>query len=175
MATYLGFLRAINLGRTRKFPKAGIVRAVEAAGGTAVATYINTGNVRFDTAMRSRARIEAALEGAFLAEAGFEVPTMVFAVPEFAAIVADAEELTREDLERHYVYLLKAEPDADRVAALEERSGGAVVVRGRAAHLLLGEGYQAGTVDPWGVERALGVAATNRNLNVIRAVGRLWC
>ena len=32
MATYLGFLRAINLGPTRKFPKDAIVAATEAAG-----------------------------------------------------------------------------------------------------------------------------------------------
>ena len=56
MATYIGFLRAINLGPTRKFPKASIIKAVEAAGFTDVATYINTGNVRFDTTLRSRAK-----------------------------------------------------------------------------------------------------------------------
>ena len=70
MATYIGFLRAINLGATRKFPKASIIKAVEDAGFTEVATHINTGNVRFDTTLRSRAKIEAALEKAFEAEAG---------------------------------------------------------------------------------------------------------
>lgn len=78
MATYVAFLRAINLGAKRKFPKDAIVAAVEAAGFTEVETYINTGNVRFDTTMRSRAKIEAALEEAFLADRGFEVPTIVF-------------------------------------------------------------------------------------------------
>src|SRR3954453_5604971 len=78
VATYIGFLRAINLGPTRKFAKASIVKAVEAAGFTDVATYINTGNVRFDTSLRSRAKIEAALEEAFAAEGGVEGPTVVF-------------------------------------------------------------------------------------------------
>ena len=82
MATYVGFLRAINLGAKRKFPKDAIVRATEAAGFTDVATYINTGNVRFDTTLRSRAKIEAALEEAYRAEAGFEVPTIVFTTKE---------------------------------------------------------------------------------------------
>ena len=66
MPTTLAFLRAINLGATRKFPKAEIVAATEAAGGTDVATHINTGNVRLATRMRSRERIEAALEAAYL-------------------------------------------------------------------------------------------------------------
>src|SRR3990170_2320186 len=77
MPTYVAFLRAINLGATRKFPKADIVSATEAAGGTDVATYINTGNVRLSSTMRSRGRVEAALEQAYAAERGFPVPTIV--------------------------------------------------------------------------------------------------
>jgi uncharacterized protein (DUF1697 family) len=57
MATYIAFLRAINLGATRKFPKDAIRASVEAAGGTDVETYINTGNVRFDSRLRSRAKV----------------------------------------------------------------------------------------------------------------------
>lgn len=177
MPTYVAFLRAINLGPNRKFPKADIVTATEAAGATDVATYINTGNVLLTTRLRSRARVEAALEEAYLAQTGFAVPTIVFTPADLAAVAADAEELTRPDLERHYLYLLKDEPDPERVEALLARDGAAdqVVVRGRAAHLLLGEGYQAGSVDPWGVEKALGVVATNRNLNVVRTLAQKWC
>lgn len=177
MPTYVAFLRAINLGPNRKFAKADIVAATEAAGGTDVATYINTGNVRLDSRLRSRQRVEAALEKAYLERAGFAVPTIVFTTAELAAIAADAEELTRPDLERHYLYLLKDEPDPERVAALlaKDGVGDRVVVRGRAAHLLFGAGYQPGSVDPWGVEKALGVAATNRNLNVVRTLAEKWC
>jgi uncharacterized protein (DUF1697 family) len=177
MATYVAFLRAINLGPSRKFPKADIVAASEAAGGTDVATYINTGNVLLNSRLRSRARVEEALEKAYEAQAGFKVPTLVFTPAELAKIAADAEELTRPDLERHYLYLLKDEPGKDRVDALLAKEGAAdqVVVRGRAAHILLGEGYQAGKVDPWGVEKALGVVATNRNFNVVTTLARMWC
>lgn len=177
MATYVAFLRAINLGPNRKFPKADIVAATEAAGGSDVATYINTGNVRLTSRLRSRARVEAALEEAYLEHAGFAVPTLVFTPAELGRIAADAEELTRPDLERHYLYLLKDEPDQARVDALLAKDGAAeqVVVRGRAVHLLFGEGYQAGGVDPWGVEKALGVVATNRNFNVVTTLARMWC
>ena len=175
MATYLAFLRAINLGANRKFPKAAIVEAVEGAGCTEVQTYINTGNVRFATTLRSRARIEGLLEKAFLDRAGFEVPTIVYTPAELAAVAEDAAELHGPDVARHYVYLLKAEPERDRVTALEERAAGAVVVRNRAAHLLLGPDHPTGTVDPFGVEKALGVTATNRNLNVVTTLARTWC
>lgn len=78
MATYIGFLRAVNLGATRKFPKGDIARCTLAAGFAGGETHINTGNVRIVTTMRSRARIESALEAAYREDRGFEVPTIVF-------------------------------------------------------------------------------------------------
>ena len=177
MPTYVAFLRAINLGPKRKFPKADIVAATEAAGATDVETYINTGNVRLATPLRSRARVQSALEEAYLAQAGFAVPTIVFTPAELAGVAADAEELTRPDLERHYLYLLKDEPDADRVAALLAREGvtDRVVVRGRRRTCCTAPTTSAGGVDPWGIEKALGVVATNRNLNVVTTLAQKWC
>ncbi|MGU3646171.1 DUF1697 domain-containing protein [Microbacterium sp. C23T] len=178
MPTYVAFLRAINLGANRKFPKADIVRVVEGIGFTDVETHINTGNVRFTTPMRSRAKIEKALEDAFAADRGFEVPTMVFTTAELKAIAAEAAALGEENpgLERHYVYLLKDELPKETVARITELAtdAGSMVVSGRAAHALLGPGYQAGNVDPLRAAKLLGVA-TNRNLNVIATLADKWC
>lgn len=176
MATYLGFLRAINLGANRRFPKADIVAATEAAGFSDVATHINTGNVRFDTSMRSRARIEAALEAAYLADRGFEVPTVVLTPAELRGIVADAEEVAAGRPGTHYVSLLKEEPDPDLAAQVEALStdDGLARVRGRAVHLLVADPYHQSRLTNATVEKRLGVA-TNRNLTVLRAVVDKWC
>jgi len=178
MPTYVAFLRAINLGANRKFAKDDIRRAVEAVGFADVETHINTGNVRFTTPMRSRAKIEALLEAAFAADRGFDVPTMVFTTVELAAIASEAAALSAEQpgLERHYVYLLKDELPAATVAKVEGLAGeaGGMVVRGRVAHALLGPGYQAGQVDPLNAAKLLGVA-TSRNVNVITAIAQKWC
>ena len=174
MTTYVGFLRAINLGASRKLPKADIVAAVESLGFTGVATHINTGNVRFETAMRSRARIEAALEGAFLDRAGFEVPTIVLTPAELRAVLEHAESFDHPG--QHYVSFLKQEPDPEAVAALEARSSAEEVARvgGRAVHLMLGENYHQARLVNGVVERHLGTA-TNRNLTVVRAIVDKWC
>jgi uncharacterized protein (DUF1697 family) len=174
VATYIGFLRAINLGPTRKFAKASIVRAVEAAGFTEVATYINTGNVRFDTTLRSRRKIEAALEEAFAAEAGFEVPTIVFTQKELRAIAEHAESFGHGG--RHYVSLLKDEPSAADVQRLENsiKTDEVAKVGGRAVHLMIGGNYHEATLTNVAVEKYLGLA-TNRNLTVIRALAEKWC
>ena len=178
MATYLAFLRAINLGAKRVFPKDDIRRVVESVGFEEVVAHINTGNVRFESRMRSRQRIEKTLEAAFAADRGFEVPTIVFSTADFREVARQTRELDQANpgLARHYVYLLKDELPKATVARIEELAtdAGSMVVRGRAAHALLGPGYQAGSVDPLGAAKLLGVA-TNRNLAVVTAIAEKWC
>ena len=94
------------------------MKAVEAAGFTDVATYINTGNVRFDTPLRARAKIEAALEKAFEAEAGFAVPTIVFTQKELVEIAEQAASFDHGG--KHYVSLLKEAPTAAAIKKLED-------------------------------------------------------
>jgi uncharacterized protein (DUF1697 family) len=175
MATYIAFLRAINLGATRKFPKDAIKASVEAAGGTDVETDIHTANVRFDSTLRSRAKVEEALERAFLEDRGFEVPTIVFTPQELAEIAEDAKRFGDGHAGRHYVSLLKQAPSAAAVAKLDELSTAEEVARvgGRAVHLLLGEQYHTAKLTNAAIEKELGVA-TNRNLTVIRTLAERW-
>jgi uncharacterized protein (DUF1697 family) len=177
MTTYVAFLRAINLGSTRAFPKTAIKAAVEEAGFTGVETYINTGNVRLDTRMRSPARIEERLESAFLADRGFAVPTIVLTVADLVRVAEDAAELAAEraGVGRHYVSMLKQTPTQAAVRQAEALSTEAerVVVRGRAAHLMLGEAYHLATLDNAAVEKVLG-PATNRRDTVITALASRW-
>jgi len=176
MTTYVAFLRAINLGATRKFPKDSIVAATAAAGFSGVATHINTGNVRLQTRLRSRARIEGMLEAAYLTDRGFEVPTFVYTTDELRSVADDAARLAAGYEGRHYVSLLKQEPPVTARAAMEARATEAerVHVCGRAVHLLLREGYGEASISNATVEKLVGVA-TNRNLTVIRALIQKWC
>jgi uncharacterized protein (DUF1697 family) len=175
VATYVAFLRAINLGARRKFPKASIIKAVGAAGFGDVETYINTGNVRFSTTMRSRAKIEAALEAAFEAEAGFEVPTIVLSVQELSQVAAEADRLAASHDGQHYVSLLKDKPTAARTRAVQDAcvEPERCEVGDRAAHLLLGADYHTAKLSNATVEKHLGVA-TNRNVKVIRTLAEKW-
>ena len=180
MPAYVAFLRAINLGASRKFPKDAIRAAVEAAGGSDVETYINTGNVRLTTSLRSRARVETMLEEAFAADRGFAVPTIVFTPAELRQVAADAADLAAgtDGQGRHYVSLLKETPSGAQVREAEgvDHPGERLVVRGRAVHLLLTgpDGYHLARLGNDFVEKRLGVA-TNRNLTVIRALAERWC
>ena len=177
MPTYIAFLRAINLGANRKFPKDAIKAACENAGCADVETYINTGNVRVTTRLRSRAKVEAALEEAFLADRGFEVPTIVFSPAELASVAVQADDLWAEYDEpaAHYFTLLKRAPSADAVAAVEsaEVAGELCRVHDRAAHVLLPKSFHENKLMNGKTFAALGVG-TSRNVTVVRELARRW-
>jgi uncharacterized protein (DUF1697 family) len=174
MPTYIAFLRAVNVGK-RMFAKADIVQACEDAGCTDVETYINTGNVRVTTSLRSRAKVEGALEKAFASAAGFDVPTVVFTPKELSAVAAHAEELAADHQGLLYVSLLKKAPTAAAVGKLDGagKEGERAEVRGRAAYLLLGKDYHSARLSNAVVEKHLGVA-TNRNVKVVRTLADKW-
>ena len=175
MPTYVAFLRAINLGPTRKFPKDAIKAAAEKAGFTDVETYINTGNLRVTTRMRSRAKVEEALEKAFLDDRGFEVPTIAFTPAEVTAIAEEATKFAKDHGGVHYVSLLKDEPTDELIEQIEAVGRGEESARvgGRAVHLMLGANYHEAKLSNATVEKLMGVA-TNRNLKVIRTVAEKW-
>lgn len=179
MPRYVAFLRAINLGRHRVFRKDDIRACVEAAGFTDVETHINTGNVVLTASSRSRSRVEAVLEEAFLADRGFEVPTIAFHPDELREVVAAGDRLARDHLEavRHYVSLLKAEPSAGVLADALPRlasPGVTVEVVGRSVHVLPEQVLGQGGPQSDRLERLLGVATT-RNQTVLRDVVQKWC
>ena len=174
--TYIAFLRAINLGANRKFPREAIRAACEEAGFSDVETYINTGNVRVTSRMRSRARVEAALEEAFLADRGFEVPTIAFSPIEYDEVAGFAEELAAEHGgDGHYVNFLKEAPSADAVAAVEalDLPGELCRVRGRAAHVVVTMPLTASRLTGLRVFADLGVG-TSRRITVVRELARRW-
>src|SRR3954454_6899875 len=176
MPTHIGFLRAVNIGK-RQYKTADLRKALEGAGYGDVETHIQTGNIKITSPLRSRAKVEAALEELFLADRGFEVITMVLSPVELTRLAEDVEEIAgRHGFEYgHYVSLLKHEPDRDAAASLEQRSGNGetLIVRGRAVHLLYDIPYHEAKNSNAQVEKALG-PATNRNAKVIRVLAEKW-
>ena len=177
MSTYLAFLRAINLGATRRLPKDAIRRATEAAGGVDVETYLNTGNVRLTHPARSVARVAALLQASYAVEAGFEVPTVVFTAAELRRLVDRGDELHAEHdpAGQHYVTLFASPPDAAAIEAVHrlEMPGERCVVEGRAAYALLDGDVHTSRLLTSREFKALG-QGTARTIKVLRAVRDKW-
>ena len=176
MPTHIGFLRAVNIGK-RQFRTSDLRAALEAAGYGDVETYIQTGNIRISSPLRSRAKVEAELEQVFLADRGFEVPTMVFSPAELRTLVDEAAGVPEHPPKyAHYISLLKqpATAAAARAAAELSLPGETVVVRGRAVHLLYDIPYGQAKLSGPKLEKTVG-PATNRSLKVLKEIVEKWC
>lgn len=179
MATHIAFLRAINLGAKRRFPAADICRVANQAGFAHAETYLNTGNLKVTSSLRSSAKVAAALATAFEADRRFEVPTIAFTPDELAAIVAGIEAV-RADVGspvRWYTTLYAEAPSdaAAQAAMAEEFPGERLVVKGRAAHALIDAetGIHGSKLLASSSFRALGVG-TSRTDKVLATLAAKW-
>src|SRR5689334_4416554 len=85
--TYIGLLRAVNVGGTGKLPMAELKAMCEAEGFERVKTYIASGNVVFTSRLKEKA-VKAALEARLADCAGKPVGVMVRTVTEMSAVEA---------------------------------------------------------------------------------------
>lgn len=180
MATFIAFLRAVNVGK-RQYPMAELRDALTAAGFEEVATHIQTGNALVRTSMRSRAKVTQTLERAMLEDRGFAVSVVLMTPAELVETYEEARAFAAEftgqgnEIQGHYLTLLAEPPVAEQAVKVEARSEPKEEVRvgRRAVHLLLAKPYHEATTSNAEVERHLGVATT-RNLSVITKLVEKW-
>jgi len=152
--------------------------ALSAAGFEEVETHIQTGNVRFRTALRSREKVRQALEKAMEADRGFAVPVCLFTAAELSEVYDDAKRFEAEHdapSTGHYVSLLQGSASAKDVAEFEKRQvdGEYVRVGKRAGHLILSKPYHEAKTGNDVFEKSFG-PATNRNMTVITKLIEKW-
>lgn len=119
MSVRIGLLRAVNLGK-RRVPMARLVEVCEGLGYEDVWTWVNSGNVVFDTT-GSRASVEGALERALEEEFGFECTTFVRTVAQLRAVL-DLRPFRLGSGDTYFVTFLKQAPTAAAARALEALS-----------------------------------------------------
>lgn len=175
MPTYIAFLRAINLGKVRKFPMAQLRECLEEAGYDDVATHIQTGNVLLRSPMRSREKVEGALEAVFAKTTGFEVPTVVTTPVELRATYTAAQALG-VDAARRYVTFLKHEPAPEAAALIDawDAPGEGARVVGRAVHWWIDHPNASARISNAVLDKQAG-PATTRDLKVVGALVEKWC
>lgn len=178
MPTYVAFLRAVNLGPVRKFPKAELIAATEAAGGTAVATHATSGNVRLTSPLRSTAAVAAALQRAYAADRGFEVPTVVFSRAELVELTRHGQHLRDQHRPgaRNYVTLFAEPPTPPAIEELAELNvpGERCVVHGRAAYVLIDGDVSTSRLLASKQFAGLGMG-TARTITMLATLVAKWC
>jgi uncharacterized protein (DUF1697 family) len=167
MSVRVGFLRAVNLGK-RRVPMGRLVAVCEDLGYADVWTYVNSGNVVFDTT-GSRASVEGALEKALEAEFGFECTTFVRTVAEVRSAL-DAQPFPVEPGDTHFVTFLKKAPGAAAAKQLEALSDDfeTLVVDGADVHWRMRGKSTDSRLTKRDWEKVLGpLSSTSRNVTML--------
>jgi len=131
MIRYVALLRGINVGGHKLVRMDALRRIFEAAGFAQVETYIQSGNVIFDSAERDARALEQVIEARLREALGFEVAVLLRTLREVEAL-ARRDPFGRgetEDGAKVYVTFLREKPGRELRHALTSQSGEEVDVR----------------------------------------------
>ncbi len=163
MPTHIALLRAINVGGTGKLPMAELRRLCESLGFAKVRTYIQSGNVVFDTRL-SAARAKATLEAALEARLGRRHAAIVRSPAQLADVERD-NPFRDADPARVLVVFLDAPPLHDAVKGWRIPGREQLHLAGRELFIHFAEGMGRSKL-----KVPFADIGTARNLNTIRAI-----
>ncbi len=170
--TFVALLRGINVGGRTLLRMAELRELCEGLGFEDVETYIQSGNVIFDSRIADPAKVAASIEKRIARDFDLRPAVIVRTPAELAKVVGGSPFLPGADEAKLHVVFLDRAPAKGAAAGIDlERSpGDDAVLRGREFYLHLpnGAGRSKLTLDY--LERVLGVRGTQRNWKSVLAL-----
>ena len=172
MTRVIAFLRGVNVGGHNRMTMDDLRACIESLGVEGVRTYIQSGNVVFETDETDEDALREAIHDAIVTDFGYDVTVMIRPLEELADVVAgqpfDAD--GDGDL-RHYVTFLNEAPTTSQIERLLDAQSAAesFAVRGRVVYSELDKA-SLGDGRFTDVGRPLGMETTRRTWAVVRAV-----
>lgn len=165
MNRYIAFLRAINVGG-RVVKMEDLRKLFVMPGVKNITTYIQSGNVIFDTAETDKAVLAKKIEAKLLKWLGYEVATFVKTIPDIESVIKkNPFKSYPEDMGLH-VSFLSAKPEAEAVKQLLQwqNENEQFNIAGTEAYILVKKGaYGETKFSNTFLEKKLKVQATTRN------------
>ena len=120
MNTYIALLRGINVSGQKLIKMAALRESLTKAGFIEVQTYIQSGNIVFQSEENDLTSLEDGIKQVILQDFGFDVPTIVKTAEHLKAAVAKAP-FTDPDPTRVHLLQLSAIPDQERIDKIAEQ------------------------------------------------------
>ena len=177
MATYVGVLRAINLGAHNRIAMGDLRAMLEKLGFDDPKTLLLSGNVVFKCDSGSCAKIETQLEAASTRHLKVTTDYFVRTAKEWQSIV-DGNPFPKEaknDPGHLLMMCLRDAPTAAQVKTLQESIAGREVVKanGKHAYFVYPDGVGRSKLTIQKIEKALGTRGTARNWNTVLKLAEL--
>jgi uncharacterized protein (DUF1697 family) len=175
MNSLISMLRGINVSGHNMIKMAELKPLYESLGFKNVATYIQSGNVIFQSGKEDPGSVEAAIERAIEDKFGFPVVVIVRKPAELARIIKanPFSASDKIDKTRLYITLLKTKPEPPLVKALQPaaaRSTDQYKITGSEVYLYCPSGYGRTLLSNTFFEKQLKVKATTRNWKTINTL-----
>jgi len=167
MNTYLALLRGINVGGHKKILMTDLKSVFGKLGFKNVQTYIQSGNVIFQSNFSSQ-ECELKIFEAILEECGWEVPVLVKTPSEIKSILDDCP-FPQEKKEKSYFVLLQSVPSSSTISEIEKVSypNEEFIITNSCVYLYSELGAAKAKLSTNFFERKLKVKATARNYNTM--------
>ena len=172
MQTYIALLRGINVGGQKKIRMADLKPLLEALGFENITTYIQSGNVVFNSEETNVEKLINQIEEAIFKSYNFEVQILIKKRMELERIVDQNPYTDSKDLEDNKIYfvLLKEIPDLDLVGNLQnvKFENEQFIIADTCVYLRCGLGAGKAKCNNNLIENKLKVVATSRNYRTMR-------
>lgn len=167
MSKYVAFLRAVNVGK-RIVKMETLRRQLGEAGFKNVQTYIQSGNVMFESGSNNAAALARKIEALLLSNYGFEVPVVIRSVPELETVVAQTPFpgiVPDKTLQVYVTFLSRdAGPEAAKIVASLQSEAETLHIKGLTVYTLINKKLEEKPLDiVVRLEKKLGVPCTTRN------------
>ncbi len=168
MKTYVALLRGINVGGHKKVPMAELRNLLNKVGLNNVKTYIQSGNIIFQSVNNNLKGLETNIRVSILDQFGFEVSVMVRTREQLQKIFNDCP-FSEEKKVNSYFAILSDIPNQDLVKEAYKKTydNEEYVILNDCLYFYCANGYGNAKFNLSFFERKLKVSATSRNYKTI--------
>ena len=167
---YVALLRGINVGGNTMIKMERLRDVFSSLGFENVKSYINSGNLAYDTKKTDDQKLAAKIRSAIKSEFGLDIPVMVRAAAEIEKIVKDNPfDGQFTDPKSLHVFFLADTLSAENEHLLMEKSSDAekIAIRGREIYYLLRISVVDSILGKGFIDKKLKVPATARNWRTV--------
>jgi uncharacterized protein (DUF1697 family) len=173
---YVALLRGINVGGKNMIKMESLRETLAALGFENVKSYINSGNLVFETSKSDDRKLAQSIHDAIRNEFGFDISVMVRQMSEIEAIIA--RDPFAGQFESHkdlHVFFLDTELTENQRALLEAQACDTEIydINGRHVSVLLKKSILDSAVGKGFIDKKLKVSATARNWRTVQKITEL--
>jgi len=170
MGQFAALLRGINVSGQKKILMAELRATLTKAGLSNVKTYIQSGNVVFESE-KSADTLEKDIHETILKRFGFEVPVMVLTIENINKAIQENPypERAEENHKKVYFTFLSQNPDSRMATELEKEmyEGETLEIKGKTAFFYSENPYGKSKLNNNYIEKKLKLRATTRNYKTV--------